>query len=103
MTQYAHGDPGVHVERGQESGTGMPHVVHGNAADACLGAACLETPVQVPRLEWRTGPGREYQPALSQGGACGAAGPASAPGSASEGPPSARRATHSHGTQIVTV
>jgi hypothetical protein len=48
----------------------MPHVVHGDAADACLGAACLETPVQVPGLEWRTGPGREYQPALGPGGVC---------------------------------
>src|SRR5271165_6655754 len=48
MTQNPHGNPGVHVERG-ESGTGVSHVVHGDAADACLGAACLETTVQVPR------------------------------------------------------
>ena len=41
-----------------------------NAVDTRLGAARLETTVQVPRLEWRTGPSRERQPALHPGGAC---------------------------------
>ena len=38
---------------------------------------------------------------FDQGGACGAAGPASAPGSALGGPPSARRATTHNGTRTV--
>jgi len=45
MTQDPHCNPRMHVERSQESGTGMPHVVHGDAANARLGAACLETTV----------------------------------------------------------
>jgi len=56
MAQDSHGNPRMHVERGQQSGTGMPHVVHGDTADARLGAAGLKTTVQVPRLERRTGP-----------------------------------------------
>src|SRR5215472_8171855 len=52
-----------------KSGTGVPHVMHGDTADARLGASCLETTVQVPWLEWRTGPGREHQPALGPGSA----------------------------------
>ena len=59
----------MHVERGEKSGTGVPHVVHGDPADARLVAACLETTVQVPRLERRTGPGREHQPVLDPGDA----------------------------------
>ena len=39
VPQDAHGDPRMHVERGQQSGTGMPHIVHGNAANARLDAA----------------------------------------------------------------
>ena len=56
MAQDSHGNPRMHVERGQQSGTGMPHVVHGDTADARFGAAGLKTTVQVPRLERRTGP-----------------------------------------------
>jgi len=52
-----------------QSGTGMPNVMHGDPANIRLGAARLETTVQVPRLEWRTGPGREHQPALYPGSA----------------------------------
>ena len=70
MAQDPHSNPRMHVERGQKSGTGMPHVVHGDTAQARLGAACLETTVQVPRFEWRTGPGREHQPASDPGGVC---------------------------------
>src|SRR6516225_2766255 len=51
MPQDSHGDPGMHVERVEKRGTGMPHVVHGDPADTCLGTACLEPAVQVPRLE----------------------------------------------------
>jgi hypothetical protein len=51
----------MHVERREQSGTGVSHVVHGDAAHTRFGAACLETTVQVPRLEWRPGPGREHR------------------------------------------
>ena len=57
MAQDAHGNPRMHIERGQQSGTGMPHVVHGDSADACLGAACLENDGSgsVARMAYRPG------------------------------------------------
>src|ERR1039457_414048 len=55
----AHGHAGMHVERGEQRGACMSRVMDGDAPNARLGAACLETPVEVARLEGRTGPGRE--------------------------------------------
>ena len=42
----------------------MPRIVHGDTAHTRLSTAGLETPVEITRLEWRTGPGREDQPAF---------------------------------------
>src|SRR5215467_3593672 len=64
MAEDPHRHPRMHVERSQEGGAGMPHVVNRDEPDSRLGAARLETPVEVARFEWGTGPGREYQSAL---------------------------------------
>src|SRR5215475_13011575 len=64
MTEDPHRHLRMYVERSQEGGTGMPHVMNRDEPDTRLGAARLETPVEVARFEWGTGPRREYQPAL---------------------------------------
>jgi hypothetical protein len=63
MAQDPHRHPGMHVERSQEGGTGMPHVMNRDGPDTRFDTTRLETPVEVARFEWGTDPGREYQPA----------------------------------------
>jgi hypothetical protein len=68
----------------------VPQVMQPEPVQASPPPQFIPPPVHVARLNWRA----------DQGGACGAAGPASAPGSALEGPPGARRATSARAAPI---
>src|ERR1017187_3916238 len=59
MPEDALGHARMHVERGEQRGTCVSRVMNGDSANARLGAARLETPIEVARLEGRTGAGRE--------------------------------------------
>jgi hypothetical protein len=51
VPQHLHGHPGVDVEGDEQRGACAPGGVHRDWANARLGAACLEVPVEVARLD----------------------------------------------------
>jgi hypothetical protein len=61
VSQDAHGDARVDIQRGQQRGTGLAGAVHGDPGNPRSDDTAVETAVEVARLDRRAVPGGEDQ------------------------------------------
>src|SRR4029077_11856227 len=64
MPQDSYGNPRMHIQSSEQRRTRVPHVMHSDLPDGSLGAASVESMVEIPRLERRADRGCEHEPAL---------------------------------------